>query len=100
MAIPLTVSGLPNHYESQIAVDGQPIFAIAIDTLQLPARVALVKIDAEGHEAAVLRGMRGLLRRDHPVIILEANSEADVLLRAAGYRARRFAESSNDIYEH
>jgi FkbM family methyltransferase len=58
-------------------------------------RVTLIKIDVEGHEAAVLRGGAALLQRDRPVVVFEqtpqdidaqGNSAALQLLRDAGYR--------------
>jgi FkbM family methyltransferase len=56
-------------------------------------RVAMVKIDVEGHEPAVLRGARELLARDRPVVVFEqthdeindGSSVAIELLRSAGY---------------
>jgi len=33
--------------------------------------VGFVKLDVEGHEAAVLAGAEGLLRRDHPALLIE-----------------------------
>ncbi|MEP9374786.1 FkbM family methyltransferase [Mesorhizobium sp. KR1-2] len=35
-------------------------------------RVAVIKIDVEGHELAVLKGACALLARDHPTLIVEA----------------------------
>lgn len=57
-------------------------------------RVSLIKIDVEGHEAAVLRGASALLARDRPVVVfeqaaaeLEGGSSASIeLLRQHGYR--------------
>ncbi|WP_298832117.1 FkbM family methyltransferase [uncultured Piscinibacter sp.] len=57
-------------------------------------RVALIKIDVEGHEAAVLRGAATLLARDRPVVVFEqtaaeiegGSSAAIELLRQHGYR--------------
>lgn len=57
-------------------------------------RVSLMKIDVEGHEAAVLRGATALLARDRPVVVLEqtaaeiegGSSAAIELLRQHGYR--------------
>jgi FkbM family methyltransferase len=55
--------------------------------------VALMKVDVEGHEAAVLRGARALLARDRPVVVFE-QTEAGIaggtsptleLLRESGY---------------
>jgi FkbM family methyltransferase len=56
-------------------------------------RVALMKIDVEGHETAVLRGATELLARDRPLVVFEqAASDIDSgtsaaldLLRQAGY---------------
>ena len=48
---------------------------IAFDALapELP-RIDFVKIDAEGAEADILRGMAAMLRRDRPVLVLEFNA--------------------------
>jgi FkbM family methyltransferase len=34
--------------------------------------VGFIKVDVEGHELAVLQGAKGILQRDHPVILIEA----------------------------
>lgn len=51
-------------------------------------RVALVKIDVEGDEAGVLDGAEQMLRRDRPVVIVEANDPPALTerLSALGYR--------------
>lgn len=53
---------------------------------------AVVKVDVEGMEEAVLRGARGLLGRHRPALYVEAATEAafaavQALLRPLGYRA-------------
>lgn len=45
---------------------------VALDDVVL-GPVALVKIDVEGEELGVLGGAEGLLRRERPVLIVEAN---------------------------
>lgn len=53
----------------------------------------VVKIDVEGHELAVLRGMQGLIARHKPKIMIEvwSDTRGDVLtfLRAQGYDLER-----------
>lgn len=66
-----------------------------LDGLQALAsrRVAMIKIDVEGHEPDVLRGARQLLARDRPVVVFEQAAEAIAegssaaidVLREAGY---------------
>ncbi len=78
------------------ASSGTPVALRRLDGLaQLTAqRVAMIKIDVEGHEAAVLRGGAELLRRDRPVVVFEqtpdgigddGDCEPLRLLREAGY---------------
>jgi FkbM family methyltransferase len=69
--------------ESTITVD-----VVRLDDLGLPAP-DVVKIDVEGSEGAVLRGMERTLAERRPVIICElheTNEEVAALLEAAGYR--------------
>lgn len=60
---------------------------VALDDV-VPGPVALVKVDVEGHEPEVLDGAAGLLRRERPVLILEANDAAALMERIAplGYQ--------------
>jgi FkbM family methyltransferase len=55
----------------------QPIALARVDDLvPASASVDLVKIDVEGAELDVLRGMPRVLERDRPVIVMEINSTA------------------------
>jgi Methyltransferase FkbM domain len=66
--------------------------------LNIPNRVGLAKIDTEGHELAVLHGMRKLIERDHPVLIVEANSaDVVVFLEGLGYSVTQGQNSSNYV---
>jgi hypothetical protein len=80
------------------AMDVQ-VLTLAVDGFRIPQPIKLVKIDAEGHEVSVLRGMVELLRRDHPDLIVEDNSpEIEPYLTGLGYTAERLAGSSNAIF--
>ncbi|MEP7158091.1 MAG: FkbM family methyltransferase [Chloroflexota bacterium] len=62
------------------------------------ASIDLIKIDVEGHEAAVLRGMTGLLARSTPTMIIELLTEgagAPVvdMLHRRGYEAYLISEN-------
>lgn len=103
MEMPSFESGLPNYYEAHI-VAGSPrtsggILTIPIDSLQLTDRVSFVKIDAEGHEASVLEGMKGLLTRDAPALLIETDSPATAeFLAPWGYAGSRIAASPNILF--
>jgi FkbM family methyltransferase len=96
--IPRFSGGLTNYYQAHLTPDPESltILTISVDTLALPAIIKLVKIDVEGHELPVLRGMRRLLERDHPVLIVETGSQETVdLLHSLGYLTERLPGSSN-----
>lgn len=56
-----------------------------------PLKVDLVKIDVEDHEASVLRGMQGVIRRDRPIVVCEilerahGNELTREVIRSLGY---------------
>ena len=100
MQIPKFSEGLQNYYQARLIPDGDglAIFALPIDALALPAPIGLVKIDVEGHELPVLRGMSALVKRDRPVLIVETSSSETLrYLDELCYVADRLPGSSNVI---
>jgi FkbM family methyltransferase len=99
MTVPLE-SGLNNLYLSRIDDHGKlPVFGYRIDDFRFPRKINLVKIDVEGHELAVLKGMKTLLETDHPTIIVEGQSDpARSLLEQYSYRVERISGSPNTIF--
>lgn len=98
MTIPRGEGGLGNYYQAHLSATAAPlqVLCLPLDALDLPHEVRLVKIDAEGHELSVLRGMSGLLRRDHPILIVEDNSAAIVqFLHQFGYTDQKLPGSPN-----
>jgi FkbM family methyltransferase len=101
LSVPQFDDGSPNFYQASVQRNGggYGALALSIDALALHHRVALVKVDAEGHDPTVLHGMQRLLLRDHPILIVES-SDAPLVswLAAMGYRAEHIDGSSNVIY--
>lgn len=48
---------------------------LAIDDMEFPSKVGLVKIDVEGFEVEVLKGMTSTLKRDKPFIMIEIDKD-------------------------
>src|SRR5262249_19321993 len=66
VSLPHWPRGLRDYYPAQLSPEGGTrVLCLPIDALPLPHAVRLVKVDAEGHELPILRGMAELLRRDH-----------------------------------
>lgn len=55
--------------------DNGSISIIAIDDLKIQSKIDFVKIDTEGFEIGVIKGMLQLLLRDNPVIWVEASKD-------------------------
>lgn len=101
MQMPL-LDGAPNPYMASVQAGGGDavVVGLPIDSLELRQRIRLVKIDAEGHEEQVLRGMLRLVERDRPTLIVEgADPAVAALLDGAGYMSTRLPGSPNTIFE-
>jgi FkbM family methyltransferase len=107
MSIPRSSGRLRDYYRASIAGPSVPVdedrvqvLCCPLDSLCLPAPVRLVKIDVEGHEAAVLSGMRCLIERDKPVLIIESISpEICEWLSSQGYGRTNLPGSPNTIFQ-
>lgn len=102
MSMPSFSSGLTNYYEARLTDGvgtGLSVLTLALDALQVGKRIALIKIDAEGHESSVLAGMQSLLERHHPVLIVETGSQ-EVMegLVARSYAVEKLQNSPNVIF--
>jgi FkbM family methyltransferase len=95
-------SGLKNFYQARIADKGTyQVLCLPLDSLSLPSPVRLVKIDAEGHDLEVLRGMERILRESRPILIIESTDTGSIpeWLKARGYTIRRAGDSPNIVAE-
>ena len=94
-------SGLDNFYTAHLSErpSALNVLRITVDCLTPPEPIRLVKIDAEGHELPALRGMKRLLDKDHPILIVEDNSSeiSDYLIKF-GYSSEKVDGSSNRIF--
>ena len=101
MSIPRFDSGLANFYEASLnpARADVSVLTIPLDAIGLSHPVALVKIDAENHEASVLAGMRKLIERDHPALIVETGlPEVVADLVSRGYVSEKLPGSPNFLF--
>ena len=101
MRVPKFDTGLPNYYMAQIDESGGElkVYCLCINSLGLPNKIKLIKIDAEGHDYEVLLGMIDLIKRDRPVIIAEDKSKKVIdFLERFGYRMANIPESENVIF--
>lgn len=102
MSMPRFVTGLTNYYMASLTTSDSAfdVLTLPLDALTPPERIALIKIDVEGHELKALQGMRTLLTRDHPRLIVEGRSD-DVasFLGTCGYRFFELGGSPNRVFE-
>jgi FkbM family methyltransferase len=87
MEIPSFPDGGPNPYQARLVRDFPsrslsrpvPVRIMRLDDLSevIGKTVDFVKIDVEGHEAAVIRGGQRLIERDRPALLMEVSSNLD-----------------------
>lgn len=65
---------------------------LSIDELNLPGRVALLKIDARGHGAEVLEGAARTIARDRPTLVVDSGAPQGWFAER-GYRCSRLGQS-------
>lgn len=102
ISLPRFATGLTNYYMAGLTESGGAfeVLTVPLDVLMPPQRVSLVKLDVEGHELQALLGMRKLLLRDHPRLIVEGRSdEVATLLRDLGYQFFELDGSPNRVFE-
>jgi len=102
MSIPKFSSGLNNYYQAHVSAvtdSALTVLTLSLDSLSNEHPIALVKIDAEGHESFVLAGMSDLIERYHPILIVETGS-SDVIanLASRGYEPEKMKNSPNVLF--
>jgi FkbM family methyltransferase len=103
ISIPKFDSGLDNYYMAALTKEPTElsVLCMPVDSLNIPEPVILAKIDAEGHELSVLRGMEQLIRRNRPVLIVEGYvDEVAAYLGSLGYSYETDEGSSNRVYRY
>ena len=103
MTIPVFTSGMKNFYMAELTEnDGElTVLTMAVDSLSPPDRVSLIKIDAEGHELPALQGLKDIIERDRPTLIVENSSNRIAQeLEKSGYRSSQIEDSSNLVFRH
>lgn len=102
MTVPLGDGQIENRYMAHLTTDAAGDFAVmsvTVDGLQFPRRIAFVKIDVEGHELSALKGMRRLLERDRPVLVIEGRDDAVAdYLATLGYGHTQQGRSPNRVF--
>lgn len=103
MSLPTFDSGLGNFYQASITGDSRHVTyrvaALTLDSLGLSQMPVLIKIDAEGHEFQVLKGMQSILRNAGPRLIVEGTDPAvEVFLGDLGYHFQLFPDSPNRLF--
>lgn len=79
MEVPQLDTGLDNLYEAHISNDGRhSVLSFALDSMSLPHRISLIKIDAEGHDLQVLRGAERLIANSKPLLIVESPDKGEI----------------------
>ena len=103
MSVPLFSTGLTNYYQAHLSSTADTAFSVltlSLDSFSISQRIALIKIDTEGHESVVLAGMQELIRKYYPILIIETDSK-DIItnLSSLGYVPEKLQNSPNVLFK-
>lgn len=93
-------SGLDNLYRAHLSPQGDySVLCLPLDSLPLVGRVALIKIDAEGHDLEVLKGAERLIATHRPHLVVESTLGGPIAewLTARGYDVGQVEPGSPNI---
>lgn len=103
MTMPDLSSGLANYYRAHLspALDTDfSVLTVSLDSFCTDQRIALIKIDVEGHESVVINGMRAVVEKHHPVLIVETESDELIArIEKFGYDQERLPGSPNVVFK-
>lgn len=102
MSMPTFTSGLTNYYEASLsdAMGSElSVLTMPLDAFSIAHPIAFVKIDAEGHEAFVIAGMKQILLQHRPILVVEtASTDVVESITTMGYTAERLHGSHNVVF--
>jgi hypothetical protein len=71
----VSMKGHTQNYNSGMysICEGGNIDCVTLDSLNINKKIDLLKIDTEGTELMILKGVTDIIIKNHPVIVLEMN---------------------------
>ena len=69
---------------------------------RIKTKISLIKIDVNGHELSVIRGLSTLIKRDKPALIIETNKDIKIIgkfLKKYGFKKYLFSNEENRFSE-
>lgn len=103
ISMPKLPTGLTNYYEARLSSSSDNVLTVltlSLDSFDIHQSIALVKIDVEGHESFVLEGMKKLIEKHHPVLIVETDSKEIIArLTSMAYISEKLPGSPNVLFK-
>lgn len=103
MTMPSFKTGLANYYEAHLDDSNESklsVVTLPLDCFPITQKIALIKVDVEGHEHQALLGMENIIKKSQPNLIVETGSDEIInLLASWGYEKTKFPGSPNILFK-